>query len=109
WLRSSPGLMSFLNKKAKPPETPKDLPLVFIDVSPEQATLEPTNDAKFYSNKNSVVVIFDPKLDTEIPNIDGKQTNVPKTEDVPREKYAPLQPSPPQQPQEKPKPSEAPV
>lgn len=108
WLRSSPGLMSFLKKNAKPPETPKDLPLVFIDVSPEQATPAPPKDAKFYSNKNSVAANPDPKLDTEIPNIDGKQTNVPKTEDVPREKYVPLQPSPPPQPEEKPKPSEAP-
>lgn len=109
WLRSHPTLLSLLKKKEKEAErAATEVPLVFIDVSPAQATPEPPKDPKFYSSKNSVAANPDPQLDTETPKIDGKQEHVPKTEDVPREKFLPLQPAAPPQVEEKPKPTEAP-
>ena len=47
-----------------------------------------------YSNKNSIAANPDPK-DSEVPKIDGKQTEMVKTEDVPRQKVFPLSPTPP--------------
>jgi hypothetical protein len=109
WLQSNKMLGNIFKKKNQPsPPIQQELPLVFIDVSPEQATPEPPKEAKFYSNKNSQAANPDPSLDTNTPKIDGKQTDVPKTQDVPREKFAPLQPSAPQQPEEKAKPTETP-
>jgi len=94
WLQTAKMLTEVLKKKpeAKPAELP-DLPLMFLDVSPAQATVEPPKDAKFYSDKNSRAANPDAKLDTNVPEIAGKQTQVPKTEDIPREKFLPLQPS----------------
>ena len=75
---------------------------------------EPPKEAKYYSDKNSRAANPEPDKITEVPKIDGKQTEVAKTEDVPREKFTPLQPSrpmaPPQeaQPEVKPKPAQPP-
>lgn len=114
-----PLLSELLEKKkseqaAKPPLA--DIPLIFLSVSPDQATPEPPKDAKFYSDKNSIAANPDADKDTDTPKIIGTQTDVPKTQDVPREKeLTTLQPTPPQvqpPPQEhevqKPKPVEPP-
>jgi hypothetical protein len=109
WLQSNKMLSELLKKKERPqPPIQQELPLVFIDVSPAQATPEPPKDAKFYSSKNSQAANPDPDLDTNTPKIDGKQVDVPKTEDVPREKFAPLQPTAPPEPEQKAKPTEVP-
>ena len=68
---------------------------MFVNVSPAQATAEPPKDAKFYSDKNSRAANPDADKITDIPKIDGKQTEFVKTEDIPRKKFTPLQPSPP--------------
>jgi outer membrane biosynthesis protein TonB len=68
---------------------------MFLDVSPAQAVAEAPKDAKFYSDKNSRAANPDVSLDTTVPKLDGKQTQVVRTEDIPREKFVPLQPSPP--------------
>lgn len=116
WLRS-PKLLTELVKKSQQQQlqVPREIPLQFIDVSPAQATPEPPKEAKYYSDKDSKAANPEPEADTEIPKIDGQQTQVAKTEDVPRVTPAPLQPTPPpaqepQPPQEelKPKPAEAP-
>ena len=96
WLRLPPALTELIKPKLKlPPPRSQEVPLMFVNVSPAQATAEPPKDAKYYSDKNSVAA--NPQADkiTETPKIDGAQTHVPKTEDVPREKFAPLQPSRP--------------
>ena len=72
--------------------------LMFVDVSPAQATPEPPKKADYYSARNSVAANPDATIQSLIPKIDGKQTEVPKTEDVPREKAFPLRPSPPAAP-----------
>ena len=73
-------------------------PFMFVDVSPAQATPEPPKKALYYSALNSQAANRDAVSKAEIPKIDGKQTEVAKTEDVPREKAFPLRPSPPPAP-----------
>ncbi len=115
WLQPPKVLADLLKKKETPPPLPRpDTPLMFVNVSPAQATAEPPKDAKFYSDKNSKAANPEANKITDVPQITGTQTQVPKTEDVPREKFTPLQPSrPPQPPQEaqvevKPKPTYTP-
>ncbi len=100
WLQPVKTLAEALKKKAVPQAQPEEAPLMFVDVSPAQATVEPPKDAKFYSDKNSRAANPDSKVDSNIPQITGKQTDVPKTEDIPRKEFTPLQPSRPIQTQE---------
>ena len=95
WLQKARMLTELLKKKeeSKPPE-PRDIPLMFIDVSPAQVAVEPPKDAKYYSDKNSQAANPDADKETDIPKITGKQTQIVKTEDVPRTKAFPLQPAP---------------
>jgi hypothetical protein len=88
---------------------PEEVPLVYVDVSPRQATVEPPKNAKFYSNKNSQAANPDADKDTDLAKIEGKQTQVVKTEDTPRSPYDKLQPvfpakrdAPPEPPKPKP-------
>ena len=96
WLRP-PGMLTELFKKkddrVQPPK-PQEIPLVFIDVSPAQATPEPPKDAKFYSDKNALAANPNPKKDLNVPEIDGRQTHVAKTEDVPKPTLPILSPTP---------------
>jgi periplasmic protein TonB len=74
-------------------------PLEFATV--EQPSTEAPENAKYYSDKNSRAANPDADRDTDKPELNGKQTDVPKTEDVPRPDFNKLQPAPPapQQPQ----------
>jgi len=85
-------------KLTPPPPRRQDVPVVFVNVSPAQATPEPPKEAKYYSDKNSLAA--NPSADkiTDKPKIDGKHPELVKTEDVPRPEFTPLQPSPPPQP-----------
>jgi|KBSMisStaDraftv2_1062788.scaffolds.fasta_scaffold180677_2 hypothetical protein len=95
WLRTSKMLTELLQKtQPQPEERQIEVPLVFVEVTPEQATTEEPKKTPFYSNKNSVAANPDPK-DADVPKIDGKQTDMVKTEDVPRQKVFPLSPTPP--------------
>jgi len=99
WVHAPKILTELLKKKESPrPPQRQDIPLMFVNVNPAQATAEPPKDAKYYSDKNSRAANLEPDKITETPKIDGKQTQVVKTEDVPREKFTPLQPSSPPQP-----------
>jgi outer membrane biosynthesis protein TonB len=112
WLKPPKFLSQLVipRKPPPPPPQPKELPLVFVTVDPAAASAEAPKDAKFYSDKNSRAA--NPQADkiTEIPKIDGKQTEVAKTETAPRPVFTPLQPTPaPQPPKEtKPPPPEPP-
>src|SRR5437660_3982377 len=118
WLNPSKLLLGSHTKpkeQKKEEEIEVELPLVFVDVSSAQATTEKPKLSPYYSDKNSVAANPDTKASTDAPMIDGKQTEIVKTEDVPREKAFPLQPaSPPQRVNEepqreiKPKPAEKP-
>jgi hypothetical protein len=86
WLQSAP-LLAKIFPQAQPPvqKMPEqETPLMFVSVSEAQATPDAPENAKFYSSKNSKAANPDTTKDTEIPKIDGKQTDVVKTEDVDR-------------------------
>jgi hypothetical protein len=85
-------------KPTPPPPQPTQVPLVFVEVTPEAATPEPPKDAKYYSSHNSKAANPDTQVDTDTPKISGEQEHVPKTEDSSR-KFSPLQPSPPKEQQ----------
>jgi outer membrane biosynthesis protein TonB len=118
WLQPVHKLAELLKKQPVQPPQPQDTPLMFLDVSPAQATAEAPKDAKFYSDKNALAANPESDKDTDTPKIDGTQTQVVRTEDVPRHTFSPLQPAPPPQPvqpkdeqnqeEEKPKPAQAP-
>jgi hypothetical protein len=115
WLRPPKAIAQLMQPKLPPPQPRQEPPLMFVNVSPAQASVEPPKNATHYSDKNSVAANPQADKTTEVPKIEGTQEHVPKTEDVPREpKYTPLQPSRPvQKPQEpqpelKPKPAYTP-
>jgi hypothetical protein len=88
-------LADALHKKfAPPPPTPSEPPpLAFIDVNPNFAAPEPPKEAKYYSSQNSHAANPDATIDSNIPKITGKQTEITKTEDAPRQ-IDKLQPTP---------------
>jgi len=97
WVKSSKLLAELFQKpKPQPEERQLEVPLVFVEVSPDQAAADAPEKTKFYSNKNSLAANPKPD-DSEVPKIDGKQTEMVKTEDVPRQKAFPLNPTPPQE------------
>jgi hypothetical protein len=87
-----------LEKQRQEQQRREQTPFTFVDVSPAQATPEPPQKALYYSALNSQAANRDAVIKSEIPKIDGKRTEVAKTEDVPREKAFPLRPSPPPAP-----------
>ena len=100
WLRPPRMLTELFHKtQPQPEERQIEVPLVFVEVTPEQATTEEPKKTPLYSNKNSIAANPDPK-DADVPKIDGKQTEMVKTEDVPRQKVFPLNPTPPTPPPE---------
>lgn len=84
-------------KPPKEPDKPIDTtpPLIFVDVSPAQATAEAPKDTPFYSDKNSTAANPESDQDTNMPKITGTQTQVIRTEDVPRNPFDQLMPDPP--------------
>jgi len=101
WLQPPRILTELIKKKESPAQArAQDAPLMFVHVSPAQAAADPPKDAKYYSDKNARAANPEANKITEIPKINGRQTQVPRTEDIPRQKFVPLQPSPlVQQPQ----------
>jgi hypothetical protein len=70
----------------------REEPLTFVEVA-QPATEAPQN-AKYYSSQNSRAA--DPtRGDKEIPQLNGKQTEVAKTENAPRPEFNKLQPARP--------------
>lgn len=65
-------------------------PLTFVDVS--QPTAEAPKNAKYYSNQNSQAA-DQTKGNKNIPQLNGKQTEIAKTEDVTRLVLSKLQPA----------------
>ena len=115
WTQSPRMLTELLKKPNAPvPQSPKEPQMMFLDVSPEQAVVEPPKDAVFYSSRNSKAANAEPEpvVASNVPKITGKETRIVKTEDVPREKFIPLQPVAPPVPkpahEEKPKPAQKP-
>lgn len=88
-------------KTAQPPAQPSD-PVIFVDVSPTQATTDAPKNAKYYSNQNSRAANRDAKRDTGVPELKGTQTEMARTENAPRPEFNKLQPAAPPQKEEQP-------
>jgi hypothetical protein len=86
------------------PSIPREIPLTFIEIEPSNQA--PPKDPKFYSAANSQAANPDPKRDTSLPKVDGRQENIAKLRDVPR--AAPPLPAPPAPVPPPPKPSPVP-
>ena len=72
-------------------------PLMFMEVA-QPATEAPQN-AKYYSSQNSRAA--DPTMgNKDVPQLNGKQIEIARTENVPRPDFNKLQPAPPAQQQE---------
>lgn len=81
----------------------EEIPIIFVDVDPTQASAEAPADTKYYSPVNSLAANRDTSQGSATPQIDGTQTEVLKTMDSDRARLdpKPLQPAPvvPQQPE----------
>jgi outer membrane biosynthesis protein TonB len=113
WLKPEKILAENIKKQQQKPKPEQEIALVFVDVSPEQAVAEPPKKTQYYSDKSSRAANPEPAVDTEAPRIEGKQTDIVKTEDVPKNRTYLLVPTPPQtskedKPEEKAKPKYTP-
>jgi hypothetical protein len=102
WQRLHP--LQRVAKVIPTPPPPVEEPLTFVTVN--QPSTEAPQHAKYYSDKNSVAANPDATRDTDIPQINGRQTDVPKTEDAPRLQISKAQPSPPAQQANNPQPQQ---
>jgi hypothetical protein len=91
--------------KVKPlPPPDREQQLIFVEVP--RPSPEAPETAKYYSSQNSRAA--DPtKGNKDVPQLNGKQTEIVKTENVSRPDFNKLQPAPPSQPQ-KPSPATRP-
>ena len=84
-------------KKPPPPEemqpTMAAAPLIFVDVSQSQATIEKPKDTPFYSDKNAQAANVDAEKDTNTPKITGEQEQMVKTRDVAKNQFDKLMPA----------------
>lgn len=84
WLKPSHRMEQQLVKEAQKAAAAaqQQVPLMFVDVNPAQATADPPKEAKYYSAQNSRAA--NPKADkeTNVPKIDGTRTEVVRTETV---------------------------
>jgi len=79
-------------------EVHEEPPLEFVTVE-QPSTEPPLEDTKYFSTRNSRAANPDVDKDTDKPKLNGKQTDVPKTEDVPRPVFNTPQPAATAQPQ----------
>lgn len=87
-----PAWLHHLEKMKQPAVVQNNEPqLTFVEV--EQPTTEAPKNAKYYSSQNSRAANPDAKHDTSVPQINGKQTEVPKVENVARPDFNKLQPT----------------
>lgn len=96
YLRLPPIALFTAPRMTQPPPRPSE-PIVFVDVSPEQATTEAPKNAKYFGVHNSRAANPDTKRDTRVPELKGTQIEVAKTENAPRPAFNRLQPSVPPQ------------
>lgn len=90
----TPALNAHVPTLSKPKADKEMPPLIFVDVSPEQATAAAPKNTKYYSAANSQAANQTIKMQSEVPNIEGKQTKMVRTLDKAPEKAFPLQPTP---------------
>ena len=85
-------------KKNPPPPAPAQAdnnPMIFVDVEQSEAT--PPKKTIYYSDRNSHAANPDEDKNSNQPKLNGKQKDIPKTEDTPRQTKPQPAPSPQQQ------------
>jgi hypothetical protein len=97
WLKLSRKLEQAIASKQQAMANPEP-PLMFVNVSPAQATADARPDAKYYSDKSSRAANPEVDKETGIPKITGAQEQIVKTEDTQRNPFDRLQPALPVQP-----------
>jgi hypothetical protein len=98
WLKSTKLTLAEIKKaqQIKPPvQTQQEPTLQFVEVDPSVATQEAPKKATHYSSRNSHAGNPDLSVESNIPDIKGKQTHVVKTQDAERSKPVPSQPPAP--------------
>lgn len=87
------AILAALTKQQQKAQEQQQIPLEFVDVSPQAAIAEAPKDAKYYSSRNSQAANPEAEKDTNIPKIDGKQIDMVRVEDVQRSPFDKLQPT----------------
>jgi hypothetical protein len=114
WLSQTPAWLTQLTRKLASPakaRSPREkeeqaIPMTFVEVDPETATVEPPEKAKYYSSKNSKASNPDPR-EQQLVKVDGKQDKVVRLMENEKPNPVPLQPAPkpaPPEPPAEPKP-----
>jgi hypothetical protein len=114
WQSQTPAWLTHLTRKLASPakaRSPREkeeqaIPMTFVEVDPETATVEPPEKAKYYSSKNSKASNPDPK-EQQLVKVDGKQDKVVRLMENEKPNPVPLQPAPkpaPPEPPAEPKP-----
>jgi hypothetical protein len=75
----------------------QEIPLIFMEVDPEQAAPEPPKDALYYSDRRSVAANPEPGS-AAVPKISGTQDLVPRTMDTARVEAPPVEAAPAPEP-----------
>jgi outer membrane biosynthesis protein TonB len=78
----------------------ENTPLMFVEVLPEQATVEAPKQAEFYSTANSQAANPEAEVETNVPKIDGPQDKVMRTVENLQPRVENLQPAPQAPPEE---------
>lgn len=74
----------------------QEIPMMFVDVMPDQASTEAPENAKFYGAVNSQAANADADIESDVPKIDGDQEKIVKTVDVAQNSIQmPVTPTPP--------------
>lgn len=68
----------------------QEVPMIFVDVTPDQASTEAPENAKFYGAVNSRAANPESETDTDIPKIDGDQEKSVRTVDIAQNSIQPL-------------------
>jgi hypothetical protein len=97
WIRDlAHALVPPLPKQTAKRPTEQEAPLMFVNVSPNQAPVEPPKNAKYYAAQSTRAANPDAERDADTPKISGTQEHVMRTEDSQPSKAQPLQPALPQ-------------
>jgi hypothetical protein len=91
WSKLAWPVLRLIPKPPAQPDVPKPPPMIFLDVA--EPDVEAPKQAKYYSANNSRAANPDDTPETGQVKLDGKQSDVVRTEDVPKPVKA--QPTPP--------------
>jgi len=87
-----PPLMLFTKFKPAQPSV-QQTELTFVDVNPRQTATEAPKNTRYFGTKSSHAANPEANRDTKVPQLNGTQTEMVKTEDTPRPDFSKLQPA----------------